>query len=272
MVDERGTSCSQNHVDPVAMLTGRPVSGLRQVSVVDLSPGDALYLPPYYLHATMLSGLGARATGLTTSSLNIWFGVSAQQRMGAQLRAVRLPITAATTVRGVLRVIAAFLAVWESGSHATGGACYNDQTPHGMCESVSHESELRHEPASDSTVSDSTVLAEMLRRCTAIEVPNRNGLNFHLFSRRDSNHSGKSRTLPLSSVAPIAHTFREILQGEKNSARRTLLITDFLEELVDVAAKSRMNTVDSPLHLEEMEPWTRHCLLVEEVRDLLFQQ
>jgi hypothetical protein len=81
----------------------------RTAQAVDLLPGDALILPPYYFHAT-------EASVETTASLNVWFG---QQELETKLRKIVLPLDHSSHSSDVLIVATELaLANWNFGSCA----------------------------------------------------------------------------------------------------------------------------------------------------------
>ena len=69
-------------------------------TTVDLDPGDALFLPPYYLH-------GTEPSSTVTASLNVWFGASSTQKVEASLRSVPLTLDSRSTSSQVLEAAAA---------------------------------------------------------------------------------------------------------------------------------------------------------------------
>ena len=96
--------------DPFDMQLPKSILG-RYAKVVELNPGDALVIPPYYFHAT-------EASSLTTVSLNVWFG---EHQLETKLREIVLPLDSSSRLSDIVAVISEIALVnWHFGTCAHG--------------------------------------------------------------------------------------------------------------------------------------------------------
>jgi len=202
--------------------------------IVDLDPGDVLYIPPYYFHATESS-----FNHNPTSSVNIWFGTSSQQTIEDNLRKMPLPVNKRKSPSSV------FLNLIHS---LTQEADPHDMEKYDQCENQNNV-----------MIPRGHVLAELKRRC--FTQPSCSSLSSSVQMKGEFD-----QLQPPPQFKDVLSSFHQIIASECDVAVRTIIVADFIDELLEITSsllqKNETKKMNSGSIGHGSDAWTARCELV----------
>ena len=210
-----------------------------------LGPGDALFLPPFFFHATAPPGPceseregqksggegGAGESSLFTASVNVWFG-SAQQELEQRLRAVRLPLSAGSTKEDTAALVKAVVDRL-------------DRQPGKESEPRRPTRQQRRPSTTSLQRYDYSIGKELQRRCRGLGFPSTCSSSGQGFAEEATSADALQRALedPYGDWEEAAEVIAALLRSDEEeqqeggsmAARRTIMGADYAEELLDLA-------------------------------------